>query len=239
MHTHAAEKTIEGVQNAYNAIAEHFSQTRYAPWKSVDDLLDAYVQSGENVVDIGCGNGRFVESFRLRGIHYTGTDLSPELLAQAEKKYPAEKFVRANMEHLPFPDGSFDHALLIASFHHIPSYEKRAATLKEIARIIKSGGMIMMTNWNLHQTRYWRLHVRTYIARCFRDSTLDRGDVLVPWKSQTGELKAERYYHSFTRAELQALGKESRLTMVEQYYELHGKHVAARKGQNIVTVLKK
>lgn len=239
MQKSSAEKTIEQVRVAYNTIAEHFSQTRHSAWKSVDDLLDAYVHHGESVIDIGCGNGRFVESFKKRGITYTGTDISQELLAQAQKKYPHEHFVQANMEHLPFPDAHFNHALLVASFHHIPSHEKRVATLREIARIVKPGGMIMMTNWNLHQLRYWRLHVRTLIDHIFRRSSFERGDVLVPWKSQHGELKAERYYHSFTPAELRVLQRESGLEMVEQYYELHGDRVSRRKGQNIITILKK
>lgn len=234
-----AEKTIETVRDAYNAIAEHFSHTRYAPWKSVDDLLDRYVSAGERILDIGCGNGRFVESAQKRSIHYTGTDISEELLKQARARHPEITFVCANMESLPFPDNSFDHLLLVASFHHIPSRTKRIATLKEFARIVKPGGVIMMTNWNLYQLRYWSLHLHTLWTRILHRGRVDRGDVLVPWKSPEGTIQAHRYYHAFLPSELKKLGKKAGLRTVYQDYELHGIETSRVFGQNLVTVLQK
>lgn len=239
MKPSTAEKTITEVTEAYDAVAEHFSNTRSNQWKMVEHLLDEYVHSGDSIADIGCGNGRVSELCDARGILYTGSDISVGLLTQARNAHPQHTFMLSTMEHLPFADNSFDHLILVASFHHIPSSTKRIAVLNELKRIVRPGGTIMMTNWNLYQFKYWRLHVDGFARWLFAKEDSDMGDVRVPWKSQEGATKAERYYHSFLPMELRYLLVQSGLQYVEQYYELHGEHVPFWRGQNIVTVARK
>lgn len=234
-----AEKTIAAVTKAYDAVAEHFSNTRSGQWKIVEHLLDEYVHSGESIADIGCGNGRVAELCESRDILYTGSDISEGLLAQARRAHPGATFVASNMEHLPFADNSFDHVILVASFHHIPSSVKRIAVLNELKRIVRPGGTIMMTNWNLYQWKYWRLHIDAFARWLFAKEDSDMGDVLVPWKSQDGITQAERYYHSFLPMEIKYLLIQSGLQFIEQYYERNGERTRFWKGQNSVTVARK
>ncbi|KAJ3225386.1 tRNA methyltransferase, has a role in tRNA modification [Chytriomyces hyalinus] len=47
------------VQSVYQAIAPHFSATRYKPWPVVEDFLGA-IPAGSIGADVGCGNGKYL-----------------------------------------------------------------------------------------------------------------------------------------------------------------------------------
>ena len=48
------------VHEVYEQIAGHFSETRHKPWPKVMEFLQAHLQSGDILVDIGCGNGKYL-----------------------------------------------------------------------------------------------------------------------------------------------------------------------------------
>ncbi|HVE53668.1 MAG TPA: methyltransferase domain-containing protein, partial [Ramlibacter sp.] len=51
------------------------------------------------------------------------------------------RFVEASAERLPFPDGHFDRAMMLRSFHHMPDQE---AALRELRRVLKPGGSVLV-----------------------------------------------------------------------------------------------
>ena len=52
------ELETKNVREVYDAIAEHFSATRYKGWPKVDNFLNE-IEKNSIVVDIGSGNGKY------------------------------------------------------------------------------------------------------------------------------------------------------------------------------------
>lgn len=223
----------------YDIISQHFSDTRKTQWYGVSALIEQYVSPGESVLDLGCGNGRIADLIREIKAHYTGMDLSPDMIAIAQKLRPQYPFAVGSILDTGFDDNTFDHVLMIASFHHVPSQEKRVQGLKEVKRILKPGGKIIMNNWNLHQWIFLKHRLRANAEKLLGHHQRDYNDLIIPWKSSTGELKAERYYHSFTKKEVRTLAHKADLTLLENYYDSNGMRVPRRTGHNLMTVLEK
>lgn len=234
-----AQSVVAEVREAYNAIADHFADTRSRQWEEVQFLIEHYVRPGESLLDIGCGGGRVADICAQSKVQYVGVDLSEKMVERSKKEFPGREFHIADMQVLPFADGAFDHVIAVASFHHLPDIESRLKALSEMARVVKPGGMILLLNWNLLQPRFWSLRLGSVAARFNGKKQYGWRDVLVPWKNQRREVQAERYYHAFTKHEMKQLVRRvPEIKLVNQYYELHGLHVPRRRGQNLVTIIK-
>jgi ubiquinone/menaquinone biosynthesis C-methylase UbiE len=48
------------VYEVYDRIAPHFSHTRYKPWPKIEKFLNEELKDGDIVLDIGCGNGKYM-----------------------------------------------------------------------------------------------------------------------------------------------------------------------------------
>jgi alkylated DNA repair protein alkB family protein 8 len=214
------EKTIKDIikqnEDAYNAISDHFDVTRPYLWYGMDIFLK-YTKDGDKVLDFGCGNGRFIEIFKGKKIEYFGVDISGNLLKIAREKYnknPPEGIITAEYKKidsckLPFGNNFFDNIYSIAVFHHIPSKKERQKLLKDLHRVLKPGGRIILTNWNLWQRRYIQIIFKYVIKKILGQTKLDFKGVMVPWKDSYGKITAERYYYAFTRNELRRLIKRA------------------------------
>lgn len=180
----------EFVVDVYDAIAAHFSATRYKPWPLVEQfLLDQ--PCGSILGDVGCGNGKYAPV--LKGIApLLGCDRSAGLLAEARALHSAQaELVLADSLCLPYRDGSFDALICVAVIHHFASDERRLTALAELVRVLRPGGQALVTVWALEQEK------RKYSAQ----------DVFVPWHSSTGAVH-HRYYHLFCVGELERLAAQ-------------------------------
>lgn len=213
----------------YNTIAHQFSDTRQFVWDELKPLA-VYAQRGDTVLDLGCGNGRLYQIFKDLGIVYVGVDQSEELLAIARKNCPHTRLVPGSMTQIPFAEKQIDIIYCIAAFQHIPSFEFQLQVLLEMKRVLKSGGRVVMTNWNLLGD--WG--VKQVRAGKYKD--LGNGDFLVPWRDSEGKILGERYYHAFTPDELQKLFTEAGFTLQDQYYVFKKERSDKEHGENIISV---
>jgi ubiquinone/menaquinone biosynthesis C-methylase UbiE len=118
--------------------------------KSVDL---ANFQAGEKVLDVGCGTGTFSLQARAR-VGTTGSvsgiDPGPRQIARARAKaarYGQTIDFRVGMiEHLPFPDQSFDVVLSTFMMHVLPD-ELKSQGLSEIIRVLKPGGRLLIVDF--------------------------------------------------------------------------------------------
>lgn len=169
--------------------------TRNRPWPEFDLLVKHMnFKKEQKLLDLGCGNGRLLSFFKDKPTDYTGLDNNKKLLSFAKKSHPKAKFKYGDILHLPFPASSFDTVWCIAVLHHIPTEKLQLKACKEMLRVLKSKGKLMLTVWNLWQPKY-----KKYIDK-------KTHDCLIPWGT---EKKVKRYYHAFTSPELKRLLKES------------------------------
>lgn len=199
-----AEHLLNKTKEDYNLIAEEFSMTRKKMWEEIRFLVDDYVIDGEKILDLGCGNGRFYEFFKNKNIDYIGVDNSEKLIELAKEKYPDANFQLANALNLSFPDNYFDKVYSVAILHHIPSEEFRLQVLKEIRRVLKQGGNLILTVWKFHSSKEILLFLEYTILKIIGKSKLDFKDIFEPWGKKT-----ERYYHWFSKKELINLVREA------------------------------
>ncbi len=254
MKEKTAELLRKKVREDYNAIAESFSRSRSVLWPELRFFKD-YLHNNISVLDIGCGNARVYDLLRDVSIReYVGLDVSRGLLEEAKKRYANVwsthmNFVEGDMLALPFPDEHFDVVFLIAVLQHAPGSEARQHALAEAHRVLKKGGFLFMTNWDLWQFRYARLPWKMFFGKIFtpfhkitpeglRYCDFDFGDAVVPWK----ESEVRRYYHAFRKGELKKLLRETGFHIrfhqyVRQKEEM--KRTFVCRAYNILTVAKK
>lgn len=119
---------------------------------------------GSLIADVGCGNGKYLgvncASYKL------GSDICPELVSIARQR--GHEVAVCDCLRLPYKKDLFDAAICIAVVHHLSTEERRLAALRELSRILRPGGNLLVYVWAMEQD-----------GRKF-----DRQDVLVPWHLQ-------------------------------------------------------
>ncbi len=128
----------------FDRLATRYDELRGRPAASPLDrvLVDEGDLAGRRVLDVGCGTGRMLLTLRDRyGCNVAGVDPSAGMLAAAREKLGASADLRlAGAEDLPFPDGSFDGAIVILAAHHFD----RARAFPEIRRVLVPGARILV-----------------------------------------------------------------------------------------------
>jgi SAM-dependent methyltransferase len=127
------ERFIPGVQG--EIWLEHWHRYHFA----------ARWAAGKRVLDVACGEGYGSALLASRAAHVTGVDVSDAAVAHARAAYGERanlEFVQASCTALPFPDASFD---TVASFETLEHIEAQAAFLDQVARVLKPGGVFVLS----------------------------------------------------------------------------------------------
>lgn len=243
MHKNLAKKLIETNEKSYDFIAADFARTRAFPWSEMKDFLP-FVKKSEKVLDVGSGSGRTFELLAEKEVDFTGIDVSQGMVDFCNEKFKEHAlkpvFKKANAAKLPFEDNSFDVVTGIAVLHHLPSKELRKKALEEMQRVVRPGGNILLTNWNLWQPKYVKKVLKHGARSLVSEDKYDFGDVIIPWVTKTAVVK--RYYHAFTLSSLKKLAEEVGLEIVEHtLYPRREKHSITHYSQsrNIWSVFRK
>ena len=159
---------------------------------------------GGRLINLGCAHGPdflpFRHNFDLYGIDFS------ENMIEGARKY-ARKFgfsarlTVSDITCLPFKDQSFDHAISIATYHHIRGDKERLKALAELYRVLKPDARAFITVWNRWQRRFW----------------FQGKEVIVPWHRKGTTL--ERYYYLFTYPELEKLVRRAGFEILMSFPE--------------------
>ena len=223
MKKEIAKKILQEIEQGYDLMSQKFSETRKYFWRGLEFIAD-YVKEGDKVLDFGCGNGRLLELFLDKNIDYLGIDISEKLIGAAKEKYPkrANSFNKiSSSDSLALPDNSFNTVFSIAVFHHFPGERYRENVAKELYRVTKKDGHIIVTVWNLWQKKYIKNIFDNWINKIYLNFgssafignaglpiQLDWNDCNMTFKDNHGKI-FNRYHHAFTKCELKKLFKKA------------------------------
>ena len=149
-----AHKT-ETFYDAYGSIEwDRLEATAYGRLKAIihADFIQRHIETGDLVLDAGCGPGRFSITAARLGARVTALDLSASQLQIAREKIGeagltenVEDFVHGDITNLSvFPDGRFD---TVICYGGALSYvcERRHEAAAELARVVRPGGAILIS----------------------------------------------------------------------------------------------
>jgi tRNA (uracil-5-)-methyltransferase TRM9 len=209
----------------YAAFAGDFARTRRG-WPPGFDVILAYLPPGTNVVDLGCGNGRFLAFLGARGWHgrYLGVDNDPHLLSLAQEagqlcSTVESVFLQADLlEDLTgrtrlagYPP---DRIVCLAVLHHIPGRSNRARFMAGCATLLPPDGLLILSTWQFLGADRLRSRILPWTTVGLHPEDVETGDYLLAW----GEGAAgHRYCAAIDEAELSLLAAEAGLARVKTF----------------------
>jgi ubiquinone/menaquinone biosynthesis C-methylase UbiE len=108
----------------------------------------AEIRPGMRILDVGAGTGNAALPAAAAGADVVATDITPELLAVGERRARERGLTLswqvADAQALPFADGEFDVVLSTIGAIFAPD---QAATARELMRVCRPGGSVVMANW--------------------------------------------------------------------------------------------
>src|SRR5690242_14442259 len=111
---------------SFDRVANIYDATRWAgvPRPIMEKILSGMkdmLKDCRSILDIGTGTGRFAQFFKDSGFYVVGVDISLQMMAEAREK-GVRDLVRADAQHLPFRDGSFDGSIMIHVLHLVENW---------------------------------------------------------------------------------------------------------------------
>lgn len=134
------------VHRVYDAIAPHFSSTRFSKWPKVASFLSS-LPLGSLILDAGCGNGKYL-GFNPN-CFFIGCDISAQLIKICNDR--GHEVLVADAVNLPYRTGFGDAAISIAVLHHLSTENRRKKAIEELIRVVKKGGVVLITVWAVEQ----------------------------------------------------------------------------------------
>jgi demethylmenaquinone methyltransferase / 2-methoxy-6-polyprenyl-1,4-benzoquinol methylase len=167
---HHALELFSGLPRHYERVGAWLSFGQDPRWRrTMVEQLDA--SPADRVLDVATGTGLVARALvRRYGCSVVGLDQSPEMLAVARERL-ADKGVSAHVtlvqgeaERLPFADDEFDHLTFTYLLRYV---DDPAATLRELARVVRPGGRIASLEFDLPSGRVrralWNWYTRAWL----------------------------------------------------------------------------
>ncbi len=132
-------------------VAEHYLRRRV-------DLICQFAPSG-TVLDVGCGTGGLASRLAGMGYRVAGLDASIGMLDVLARRGNNVMGVAGYGQCLPFLSDSFNIVVTVAALHHIADASKVSATLREMYRVLRPGGALVVWDHN-PLNPYWPLLMR-------------------------------------------------------------------------------
>lgn len=195
----------------YETHAESFSDSRQSEWDSWDLVLSK-VGNFERVLDVGCGNGRFLRFLRNHDVtvsNYLGIDTSASLLAEARNAFPDDDFIEQDIDKTLGVRDAFDLVVAFGLFHHLPGAKYRLWCMSDLAGLVNGGGHLVISFWQPKLLSNFENKLAPN-----EHPGLEENDYLLGWN---GDFSKVRYCHHFSDDEIDQLIEASGLTVVDRF----------------------
>ncbi len=137
MKTHDYEKFA----NAYAQL--EIKDTFYLAYRDIPKLIKKH-SKGNKALDFGCGGGRLTRFLKKLGFDTIGIDHSQDMINEAQQIDTEGTYKVIENNKLPFNDSTFDLIFSSIVFMEIPSKQEMVQILKEMKRVLKESGIIII-----------------------------------------------------------------------------------------------
>lgn len=152
-------KAFDSLAPLYNIMTLPLMRVR----KQVVEVANA--GAGSLVLDVATGTGQQAFAFAKRGYEVIGVDLTESMLEVAQKhnKDGAVKFESGDATHLQFEANTFDVTCISFALHDMP-LQIREKVLREMARLTKRNGVIVIVDYDLPDNRVSRALIYRFVT---------------------------------------------------------------------------
>ena len=162
---------------------------------SLSAAVSWHARTGDLVLDLGCGTGELARALAADGFRVTGCDISPQMLLRAARDPGGPGAGRAwwvwlepGWRRLPFASAAFDVVVAASVLEYVA---EPAAVLRECARVLRPGGVVLYTVPDLRHPIRWAEWCAQRLARATRGLSAE------------GRRSRWNGYHAYLRASLQ------------------------------------
>ncbi len=106
------------------------------------------IGSGSRILDVGSGTGWCVAQLLARGMRVEGCDLTSTSVERLSERYPAVPFMRVAIgnDAIPRDSGAFGAVTVMDVLYHVTDDALFSSALREIARVLEPGGLLVATD---------------------------------------------------------------------------------------------
>ena len=222
MKPEVVERLLNINRDFYRQCAASFAETRDQPQPGFFGLVPFLPGAKNNVLDIGCGEGRFGRFLSSQGAlaSYTGLDFSEELLYRAQNQVKGEYFIR-DFSHSDWQDGleTYDVVACLATLQHIPGARRRAEFLSQMTQRLLPDGRIFLSSWQFLSSSRQRRKIIPWEEIGLTTEDVEPDDFLMSWQRDG---RGIRYVSYVNIGSLETLAQSAGLTL-EHTFRSDGK----------------
>ena len=217
----------------YATVAGEFDLTRHGLPTGMIDLagrLAAHIRAAGsetmNVLDVGCGNGRFARAMAQvgQGADYLGIDADERLLAAAAAHTTSLPQIKVRLMQVDIaqPDWreqlgageSFDAVVCLAVLHHFPGLALRQRIVADLAHLLAPHGVLALSTWQFLTSERLTAKQVKWVELGIDPADIEPGDALLPWNQGT---YAVRYVHQLELHEVETLARGAGLRVTDTF----------------------
>lgn len=146
-----------------NSVGYHGLSDAYVSWlykirtRRFLSVVKPLVKPAMRVLDVGSGGGFYIDLWRRAGAcDLTATDLAQASLRAIRKRFPGVETAQLDIgaDEAGFPDGTFDAITCMDVLHHLMDDDAYDRAIRNCARMLKPGGVLIFTDNFLHSAAY-------------------------------------------------------------------------------------
>ncbi|MCM8804604.1 MAG: methyltransferase domain-containing protein [Candidatus Omnitrophica bacterium] len=148
-------------ENIFDRVAEFYDEIfpkhiyEYYISKRINFIRKICPDTNIKILDVGCGTGNLIYRLSKYGYNVLGIDISSKMVEIANQKLPGKVKI-GNILSLDFQDNIFDLVIAIVMLHHLENYKNVKKAIKEMVRVTKKSGIILIWEHN-PLNPYWYL----------------------------------------------------------------------------------